>query len=212
MRPLSIAGVVVILALCGSGCSWFRDKPSPPAEAVAGAADAAAADAAVSAPAGSAGSQDVPEAEPAQGPVAVAMDFLVMHRRLGSSGLPQRGDMAAYDAFLCPELAQAVRAAQVRQEQSRAEHPQDKPPYVDGDLFSSLFEGAEGFEARDTAMEADQARVAVAMSHGEGEAAQRWKDTLVMRLDDGIWCLADVEYGGDWPFANQGRLSTLLSP
>ena len=31
-----------------------------------------------------------------------------------------------------------------------------------------------------------------------------------MRLDDGIWCLADVEYGGDWPLANKGRLGTAL--
>ena len=29
-------------------------------------------------------------------------------------------------------------------------------------------------------------------------------------LDDGIWCISDVEYGGKWPFANRGRLSETL--
>jgi hypothetical protein len=202
--------MAVLLAM--PGCSWFRAKPAPegeaPAETAVGPATeampaASAASAPAATPAADAG-------EPAQGPVAVAMDILVMHQRLGNSGLPQRADMAAYDAFLCPDLAQAIRAAQVRQEVARAERPDEKPPYVEGDLFSSLFEGPERFEVSDSQVDGDLARVRVAMRHGEGETAKRWTDTLVMRLDDGIWCLADVEYGGEWPMANKGRLGSAL--
>lgn len=210
MRHARVACLAIVVLLGTAGCSWFRAK-SPPAYDTAGDADAVpAADAADSIPATPATPPVANAAEPAQGPVAVAMDFLVMHQRLGDSGLPSRGDMAAYDAFLCPDLAQAIRAAQARQETARAEHPNEKPPYVDGDFFSSLFEGPERFEVRDSQVDGDTARVEVAMRHGEGEAATRWTDTLVMRLDDGIWCLADVEYGGDWPLANKGRLGAAL--
>ena len=215
MRHARVAGLVLVLALSSAGCSWFRGKDAPPAEAVAGAAPAAEAAAPGSQPTtaavepvastGTAG-------EPAQGAVAVAMDFLVMHQRLGNSGLPQRADMAAYDAFLCPSLAQAIRAAQARQEQARAERPGDKPPFVEGDLFSSLFEGPDDFAVRDSELQGDRARVVVAMGAGSGDKATRWKDTLELRLDDGIWCLEDVEYGGDWAFANKGRLGAVLAP
>ena len=203
MRHARVACVLACLVLASSGCAWFRGKPAPPEDVQA--TTPANAQGAID------GSAAAPAAEPAQGPVAVAMDFLVMHQRLGSSGLPQRNELPAYDAFLCPALGQAVRAAQARQEQARVERPNEKPPWVEGDLFSSLFEGPEGFEARDTVVEGKLARVVVAMSRGEGENATRWKDTLVLQLDDGIWCLADVEYGGDWASANQGRLADALA-
>ena len=204
MRHARVACVIACLVLGTSGCAWFRGKPTPP-EGVQAATQADAQGAVADEPAPAAA------AEPAQRPVAVAMDFLVMHQRVGNSGLPQRTDLRAYESFLCPSLAQAVRAAQVRQEQARVERPDEKPPWVEGDLFSSLFEGPDGFEARDTAADGNSARVSVAMTHGEGEKAVRWKDTLVLQLDDGIWCLADVEYGGDWASANKGRLADALA-
>ena len=210
MRHARVACFAAALMLASGGCSWFRGKDRPAPEAEAGAATAAA-DEGPAAPAAAAASPAT-AAEPAQGPVAVAMDFLLMHQRLGNSGLPQRADMGAYDAFLCPSLAQAVRAAQVRQEVAKAERPDEKPPYVEGDLFSSLFEGPDEFEVADSVVEGDRARVAIAMSAGRGDQARRWKDTVELRLDEGIWCLDDVAYGGDWPFANKGRLSSVLAP
>jgi hypothetical protein len=199
MRQLPLACLVAALVLGGSGCSWFHAKDKPATAPTAAEAPDVAR-------------QEPTAAEPIQGPATVALDFLEMHQRLGNSGLPQRDAMAAYDAFLCPTLSTSIRAAQVRQELARAEQPEEKPPLVEGDLFSSLSEGPERFEVRDTAIEGSLARVIVAMGNGEGDKATRWKDTLLLQLDDGIWCLADVEYGGDWPFANKGRLSTMLSP
>ena len=210
MHTARVTCLAIAVLLGTPGCSWFRAKPAPVAETSAETAAAPAEDVAPTPTDAPAPAAAPAAAEPAQGPVAVAMDFLVMHQRLGNSGLPQRADTAAYDAFLCPELAQAIRAAQVRQEVARAERPDEKPPFAEGDLFSSLFEGPERFEVRDTQAEGDIARVGVAMRHGEGESARRWTDTLVMRLDDGIWCLADVEYGGDWQMANKGRLGAAL--
>lgn len=207
MHTVRATCLALVVLLGMSACSWFRAKPAPADEAPA---DTAAETTGEATPAASATPAPADAAEPAQGPVAVAMDFLVMHQRLGNSGLPQRADLPAYDAFLCQDLAQAIRAAQVRQEVARAERPDEKPPYAEGDLFSSLFEGPERFEVRDSQVEGDSARVSVAMRHGEGETAKRWTDMLVMRLDDGIWCLADVEYGGDWPMASKGRLGAAL--
>lgn len=207
--------MVLALLLVGSGCSWFRHKDKAVEQPQASADVATAATAAATEPQAAA---DAPvlavtpaaSAEAAQGPGAVAMDFLAMHQRFGNSGLPDRGSMNAYAAFLCPSLSEAIRAAQVRQEQFKASHPDEKPPLVEGDLFSSLFEGPERFSVSDTRIDGGKAQVDLAMTHGEGNAITRWTDTLDFDLDDGIWCLSDVEYHGKWPFANKGSLSGTL--
>ena len=49
------------------------------------------------------------------------------------------------------------------------------------------------------------------MRFGEGDTAVRWKDDVVLARDQGSWCIADVEYGGDWPFASKGKLSAKLA-
>ena len=118
--------------------------------------------------------------------------------------------MNAYAAFLCPSVSDAIRAAQVRQEQVRASHPDEKPPLIEGDLFSSLFEGPESYSAAESRIEGSRAWVNLDLRHGEGSGATSWQDTVVLELDDGIWCISDVEYGGKWPFANRGRLSETL--
>ena len=203
--------MVMVLVLSGSACSWFRHKDKSEEQAQA---DVATTEAAATSDTPAAGDKveaaPVAATEAAQGPAAVAMDFLAMHQRFGNSGLPDRGSMNAYAAFLCPDLSNAIRAAQVRQEQFKASHPDEKPPLVEGDLFSSLFEGPETFAVTDTRIDGGKAQVDLAMTHGEGAGTTRWNDTYLFDMDDGIWCLSDVEYHGKWPFANKGSLSGTL--
>ena len=134
-----------------------------------------------------------------------------MHRVLGSSGLPAAGSMNAYDAFVCPDLAALMDGARARQERFIADHPGDKPPLIEGDLFSSLFEGPDSVRAEDTVIDGNKARVLLDMRYSAGEHGRKWQDTVLLEQDaDGIWCIADVEYQGDWQFANHGRLSDAL--
>ncbi len=182
IKPMRLACFAAAALLLG-GCSWFSHREIQVPAPVA--------------------------APPAQSPEAAVVDFLTMHQRLGNSGLPDAA-MNAYSAFLCPSLANALRDARVRQEQFRAGNPDEKPPLVEGDLFSSLFEGPDSYSAAETKLDGSRARVKMDLRHGEGSAATSWQDTMVLELDDGIWCISDVEYGGTWPLANRGRLSETL--
>ena len=60
--------------------------------------------------------------------------------------------------------------------------------------------------------EADPAvptRVAVEMTYaGQGDA--RWRDHALMRCENAQWRVDDVEFGGDWDFASDGRLRDAL--
>ena len=198
MKTNSMRWAILVAVLVANGCSWFSHKSAKP-----DADEATAAPAAPTAP-------TAPAAPAAQSPGAAVVDFMTMHQRLGNSGLPDAGSMNAYDAFVCPSLGAALRDARVHQEQFRASNPGEKPPMVEGDLFSSLFEGPDSYSAAGSKIEGVRASVTMDLRHGEGSAATSWQDTVLLELDDGIWCISDVQYGGKWPSANRGRLSESL--
>jgi hypothetical protein len=196
-----IAGIALVALLAGSGCSWWKHRreraaASAPAPAVVVAEPSAAA--------------LPPDAEALRAATTLATDFYEMRLRLGRTGLPDAGEMKAYRAFLCPALADMMDAARARQSAWIAANPGEKPPLVDGDLFSSLFEGPDAVSAAGTTVDGEGARVGISMRTGEGENATRWRDDLLLSREDGVWCVADVEYRGDWGFANKGRLSEML--
>jgi hypothetical protein len=198
---------VAALVLC-SGCSWWNhhvrhEKP----QAASAPAPATTSDEALAIGAAPA----TPESADMKSATTLATDFYEMRIKLGRSGLPDEGEMKAYRAFLCPSLSALMDAARVRQKVYIDEHPDDKPPLVEGDLFSSLFEGAEVVTPIGTTVEGESARVELSMRFGQGDQATKWKDTAVLAKDQGSWCLADVEYHGDWPFANKGKLSETLA-
>ena len=195
--------LVLVAVVMSCGCSWWRHRHDAPADA--------------SAPAGDEATPSIepaalpPEGEQMRAATGLVTDFYEMRQRLGRTGLPDEGEMKAYRAFLCPPLAAAMDAARVRQRAYMAEHPDDKPPLVEGDLFSSLFEGVDVATPAGTEVNADSASVTMSMRFGEGDDAVRWKDALLLARDEGSWCIADVEYRGDWPFANKGKLSQTLA-
>ena len=142
----------------------------------------------------------------------VVEQFYTMHLRERTGGAPEAARMAHYRPFLSRRLfGQLEQAARIR-DQAIADHPDEKPPFVDGDLFSSLFEGATSFEIGVPVSQKDgREHVPVNFSYSEaGTPAERWTDTAVLVREDGAWKLDDVEYGGAWDFASKGRLSRML--
>lgn len=213
MRALlrhSFASFACIALLGAGGCSLFRGKPDPsPVPVAAEPAPASAGEAAAAL--GLAPATLSPDAEALRAATTVVTDFYDMRQVLGRTGLPDAEEMKAYRAFLCPTLANAMDEARERQQAYAAAHPDDKPPLADGDLFSSLFEGPEVVTAAGTEVDGAGARVTLAMRLGDGDGATRWKDKVLLSRYEDVWCIADVEFGGDWPFANKGRLSESLA-
>jgi hypothetical protein len=201
MKSTGGAAALAVIVL-GSGCSWFHhSKPDAQAADASAASDAALA----------IGAPTAPDAVDMKATTTLVTDFYEMRARLGRTGLPNENDMNAYRAFVCPPLAAAMDAARVRQKLYIDEHPDDKPPLIQGDLFSSLLEGTDVVTPSGTEVNGDTATVTLSMRFGEGDQATRWKDKVLLARDQGSWCIADVEYTGDWPFANKGKLSTTLA-
>jgi hypothetical protein len=201
-----LAGIALVAMLTSSGCAWWKHRR----ERAAQRAETPAVIVAEPAPPGATPAALPPDAEALRAATTLATDFYEMRLRLGKTGLPAAGEMKAYRAFLCPGLADMMDAARARQSAWIAANPDEKPPLVEGDLFSSLFEGPDAVSAAGTTVEGEGARVSLSMRAGDGDNATRWKDDLLLSREEGVWCVADVEYRGDWGFANKGRLSEML--
>jgi hypothetical protein len=145
-------------------------------------------------------------------PAAAAKNFYTELQGRRVRGLSQNADWDFIIGLMTRELATAFRGAQVEQADFIKKNPGDKPPWVDGDLFSSLFEGPQTFVIGEAKVTGDTAEVPVTCTHTEGGDTAKWTDTLMLRKTAKGWQLDDVRYGGTWDFANKGTLKQSLAP
>lgn len=152
---------------------------------------------------------------PAPGtPGAAVYDLYTICREERLSGLPDGRQLARLSGLLSARLTALIESARAHQARFMREHPDEKPPFIEGDLFSSLFEGPSGFEVGAVRLDGDRARVTVRFRHRDepaGRDVTRWEDDAWLVRERGRWRIDDVEYRGDWPFAARGRLARNLA-
>lgn len=138
--------------------------------------------------------------------------FYSLHLRNADSGVPGEILLDGYRPYLSQRMIGMLERARHQRDQAMAAHPDEKPPFVDGDLFSSLFEGPTGFEiGMPIRIDEENQRVPVVFSNViPGQQPVRWTDYALMVHEESGWKFDDLEYGGQWDFATHGRLSDAL--
>jgi len=139
--------------------------------------------------------------------VRVLYGFLIEAR---VSGAPTPEQLAALRPILTVELHDLLRRARAMAQAEAVAHPDEKPPFVEGDLFTSLFEGATAFEILHQSEGEGQRFVAVRFRDDRETPAFVWVDTVVVAPENRRWVVADVRYGGTWDFATRGSLAQSL--
>jgi hypothetical protein len=148
-------------------------------------------------------------------PSDVVVQFYVTLELTGVRTLPDPRAMPALEPYLTPELYAGLQHARHQRDSAAAASPTEKPPFADGNLFSSLFEGHSTYVVQKTAARGDTVAVPVAFSNTDQTPAVQWTDTLVVvnTAVDGAeprWRVADLRYGGDWEFGYRGSLLKVL--
>lgn len=90
------------------------------------------------------------------------------------------------------------------------EHPDEKPPWADGDLFTSLFEGAQSFRLGRPTAHGDRTEIPVHLVYRNGGSTTRWSDVLVMVRNRNRWLVWDIRLKGQWAFKSGDSLRTVL--
>lgn len=148
---------------------------------------------------------------------AAANAFYSVYGALPRGGsLPDATGRTRYAAVLSPRLNRMLNEAQAAQVRFDAKVKGAAPPLVEGDIFTSMFEGATGWQVGDCTGDAKAARCPVTLTHtppahaAAGQKPAQWHDILVLTRTDAGWKVDDVVYDAGYAFGNTGTLSGML--
>ncbi len=138
--------------------------------------------------------------------------FYKTYLEVQPSGLPRGEEEQKFRPHLSASLSNLLKeAGQAEQRYDRATKGR-VPPLVEGDIFTSLFEGAAAFRvlscARKTA--AGFCWVQFIYIDPGDNSSFKWKDKVYLIQDSRGWRVDDIEFFGDWDSANKGRLKDIL--
>lgn len=141
-----------------------------------------------------------------------AHDFYAAALGLDRGGIPSAKGRARLAPFLSPALNRLLADGAAAEKRYAATTKALAPPLLEGDLFTSMFEGASSFKIGACETKGQHGRCAVALTYDPPDQKPRhWTDTVLLVRTPSGWRIDNVDYGGHWPFANTGTLKENLS-
>jgi hypothetical protein len=127
-----------------------------------------------------------------------------------SDGIPSAAGRARLAPYLSPGLNKLL-ADGAAAEARFAAKIKDSPPLIEGDLFSSLFEGATASKLGQCTASGNAAHCPVYFTHADGrQKPVSWTDTLLLVNTPQGWRVDDIAYGAGFQFGNTGTLTQML--
>lgn len=157
------------------------------------------------------GSCSPPRSSADKSPVEVTREFYQCYLELGMSGLPNQAQMDRIAPFLGRDLEKAILSAQEVQDLAVQTAPEEKPPWAEGDLFSSLFEGAQEFEIQSQVIKDSNAEIAVLLRNTENSPPIQWSDVVLLEREGNYWAITEIQFKGEWAFKPGASLRSSLN-
>ena len=157
-------------------------------------------------------------AQAADDPAQAANAFYTVYKdQHAQGGIPDATGRLRYTPVLSPRLNKQLADAAAAQGRLTAKVRNAVPPMLEGDIFSSLFEGATSWKVGSCQADAKTARCTVALSYippltqaAKAPKPANWNDTLLLTHTPQGWRVDDVIYDAGFQFGNTGRLSDML--
>lgn len=143
---------------------------------------------------------------------AAAFYDVYLHVSPRVSGVPDQATRARFAPVISEKLEKLLAAAEAAETRHREATQNSEPPFMEGDPFTSLFEGASSFKVGACTIKDETAQCPVDLTYADpagGEPAL-WTDTVLLVGHDQGWVVDDIVYGGQWDFATRGRLQSSL--
>ena len=134
-----------------------------------------------------------------------------------TGGVPDEDLRAGLRAVISPDLDSLIAQAAEAERRHIERVNNEEPPYLQGDIFSSLFEGPTAYEIGPCEELEENGELSmrcdVLLVH-EAEEPVQWTDHVIL-VADGVpeerrWLVDDILYGGDWDFGPKGSLKAML--
>jgi hypothetical protein len=150
-------------------------------------------------------------AQTANSPSGVANSFYKKYVAYQMRGLPTTIQMKSLAPLFSQEILNMIAADRVQQTKFIKEHPGEKPPWIEGDLFSSLFEGATSYSLGKPGVEKGRAVIDVHLIYKYKSDATEWTDTIALTQVKGKWVISDILFKGNWAYMNGASLRASLT-
>lgn len=154
-------------------------------------------------------------ASAADDPMAVANGFYGVYASFHpSDGIPDAKARAKLEPFISPRLDKLLIDGEAAEAHFRSVTKNMSPPLVEGDLFTSNFEGATTFHVGACTSAGQSAHCPVSFSNRGGRKDDKpvnWTDTVYLVHTADGWRVDDIGYGATWAFGNKGRLKDALA-
>jgi len=155
--------------------------------------------------------------DPASAVAAFYKVYAGQHATAG--GIPDATARVRYQPVLSPRLNKQLADAAAAQARLTARVKNAVPPMLEGDIFTSLFEGATSWTVGACQGDTKQARCPVALTNvppppppgHKIEKPANWHDTVLLVATPNGWKVDDVQYDAGFAFGNTGRLSDMLA-
>lgn len=135
---------------------------------------------------------------------AAAIAFCTELRQESISGIPTAEQWDhGLGSLVTPELRSIFDWALHWQQEQIKKFPDEKPDWIEGDLFGSYYEGVTSWDVGEVEMTpgADPTVRIHNTYSAQGGDPVTWFDTLVFKLRDGKWLIDDIRMGTDWDYA-----------
>jgi hypothetical protein len=130
-------------------------------------------------------------------------------------GIPDATVRLRFQPVLSPRLNKQLATAAAAQARLTAKVKNAVPPVLEGDIFSSLFEGATSWKVGSCQQKDKTAQCTVALTYTPPPDPKakpaHWTDTVVLAATPQGWKVDDVIYDAGFAFGNTGRLSAMLN-
>jgi hypothetical protein len=138
--------------------------------------------------------------------------FYNVYLKLHPSGVPTKNQQAKFAALVSADLAGLLVEAALAEARYAEATKGEAPPLLEGDLFTSLFEGAESYKIGQCEMQKESGACLVDLAHTDSRDNSKveWKDRVYVVRNKDRWAVDDIEFLGDWQFMHKGRLKELL--
>lgn len=137
--------------------------------------------------------------------------FYAAYLKLPHDGIPDEASRTALEPFITPALDKLLIAGENAEARYAKATNNQSPPIIEGDLFSSLFEGATAYKVGACKESGNSGTCPVALTYRDKSAKPaHWTDTVTLVRTQQGWRIDDIAYGGTWDFGNKGKLTETL--
>lgn len=147
------------------------------------------------------------------GPAKNAAAFYTLYLKTKPHGVPDAAVVRRFKPLLSAGLATALGQAGSAEAAHFKATNNAEPPLFEGDLFTSLYEGASSYSLEGCTTEGSHAYCDVELAYAEvpGAKPTTWTDRLVFAKRVNGWAVDDIVFGGNWDFGQHGTLRSTLT-